>query len=216
MQKYSIDEIQEKIIDYVLTHQRCNPKDLKKSLRIRSNRIIEAKKLLVKQGRLKEEKDMEDYRKSILTLVVPQSDFPLQGIMSSLPLAEQRINKNIRKLQKLKPLFIPSIITDGKKNPLSLKPKNKKILDDILTILNDLVVRSVAITYAQCLGNIPKIHRAKIELFHKNCITTIQKTMEKLEKQHPESQMELNSYLYYNILGYRDLTSLERASKYYK
>lgn len=216
MQKYSIDEIQEKIIDYVSTHQRCNPKDLNKSIRIRANRVIEAKKLLVKQGRLKEEKDLNDTRKSILSLVVPESDFPLQGVMSSLPSAEDNADEQIRKLEKLKPLFIPLMIADGKTHPLSLKPKNKKILDEIIIILNDLVVRSVAITYAECLGSIPKIHRAKVESFHKNCITTIRKIMEKLEKQHPESKMELSSYLYYNILGYRDLTLLEWASKHYK
>lgn len=216
MQKYSIDEIQEKIIEYVSTHQRCITKDLIKSIGIRTNRVIEAKKLLVKQGRLKEKRDLNDTRQSILSLVVPESDFPLQGVMSSLPLAEKKVDEQMKKLEKLKPLFIPLIIADGKIHPLSLKPKNKKILDEIILILNDLVVRSVAITYAECLGNIPKIHRVKVESFHKNCITTIRKIMEKLEKQHQESKMELSAYLYYNILGYRDLTLLEWASKHYK
>jgi hypothetical protein len=136
--------------------------------------------------------------------------------MSSLPLAEERADEQIRKLEKLKPLFIPLMIADCETHPLSLKPKNRKILDEIIQIINDLVDRSVAITYAECLGNISKIHRAKVESFHRNSITTIRKIMEKLEKQHQESKMELRAYLYYNIHGYRNLTTLEWASKYYK
>jgi len=91
---------------------------------------------------------------------------------------------------------------------MKINSKNKRNLDQILTIINDLVSRSVALTYAECLEVFPKSSKRIIRKYHKDCINTIQKIMNKLENQHKESDLDLGAYLYYGISGYNHLTTL--------
>ena len=86
-------------------------------------------------------------------------------------------------------------------------------MNEILVIINDLVSRSVALTYAQCLDSFPKKSEGDVRQYHKDCIRTIRKIMDKLEDQHKESDLELGSYLYYGVNGYRDLTTLMFMAK---
>ena len=128
--------------------------------------------------------------------------------MSSLPLAEQRADTILKRLAKSKPLFIRRKFKDFEKVPMKINSKNKRNLNQILIIINDLIDRSVALTYAECLDVFPKTSNETIRKYHKDCIHTIQKIMNKLENQHKESDLELGSYLYYGISGYRHLTTL--------
>ena len=158
---------------------------------------------MVKTGTLKQEKFGN---RTILSLA-PPSDISLKGVMSSLPLAEKRVNEFMKKIQK--PLFKHVMIGDMEKLPMIIKPKNKKMLDEILQIINDLVSRSVALTYADCLDSLPRGSEKKVHQYHKQCIITIRKVMQKLLDEFKESEMELGSYLYYGVHGYGHLTTLE-------
>jgi len=146
--------------------------------------------------------------KIILTLGPRKSNLAFQHIMSSLPLAEQRADKILKRLAKSKPLFIRGEFKDLEKMPMKINSKNRTNLNQILTIINDLVSRSVALTYAECLDAFPKSSKETIRKYHKNCILTIRKILNKLENQHKESDLELGSYLYYGVRGYSHLTTL--------
>jgi len=146
--------------------------------------------------------------KNILSLGPPKSYLPFEHIMSSLPLAEQRADKILKRLKKAKPLFIRGEFKDLEKLPMKVNPKCKKNLNEILVIINDLVSRSVALTYAQCLDSFPEKSEGVVQQYHKDCIRTIRKIMDKLENQHKESDLELGSYLYYGVHGYSHLTNL--------
>ena len=143
-----------------------------------------------------------------MSLGQPKPFQSLKGVMSSLPLAEDRADKILKRLEKSKPLFIRNELKDLEKMPMKINRRNKKNLDAILTIINDLVSRSVALTYAQCLNVFPEESEKIIKQYHKECIQTIQKIMNKLENQHKESDLELSAYLYYGINGYNHLSTL--------
>ena len=211
MQERPIDEIQSMIIDFVSSHPGCHVKDVLEKLRGNKNRVIEVKKQLVKMGNLREEKDSSDKR--IIRLFVQTSSLTLniKSVMSSLPLAEKRVNEYLKKLEK--PLFIPIKIKDGETHPLKLKPKNKKNLDQILVTVNDLVYRTVALTYAECLDYIPKENMKEIKKFYQDCIITIHKIMNTVKKQHKESELELSAYLYYHVSGYSHFTTLQHYGR---
>jgi len=97
---------------------------------------------------------------------------------------------------------------DGEILPMNVNPKCKKNLNEMLVIINDLVSRSVALTYAQCLDSFPKKSEGVVKSYHKDCIKIIRKIMIKLENQHKESDLELGCYLYYGVHGYSYLSSL--------
>lgn len=162
-------------------------------------------KMMVKEGVLDQHKDGN---KIILSLGQPKPYLPFEHIMSSLPLAEQRADKILKRLKKSKPLFIRSEFKDGEKLHIKVNPKCKKNLNEILVIINDLVSRSVALTYAECLDSLPKKSEDMVRQYHERCIRTIRKIMDKLENQHKESDLELGSYLYHGVYGYSHLTSL--------
>jgi len=207
MQERPIEEIQSKMINYVSSYQGCYVKDILAKLGGNKNRVIEAKKQLVKMGNLREERDSSDKRTIRLFAQTPDLAFHIKGILSSLPLAEKRVNEYLKKLDK--PLFIPIKIKDGETHPLKLKSKNKKNLDQILIIINDLVSRTVALTYAECLDYIPKRNKKEIRTFYQDCIITIRKIMNTVEKQHKESELELGAYLYYHVNGYSHFSLLQ-------
>jgi len=167
-------------------------------------------KKMVKEGILIQQKVGN---KHILSLGSPKPYLPFEHIMSSLPLAEQRADKILKRLKKSKPLFIRGELKDFEKLPIKVNPKCKKNLNEILVIINDLVSRSVALTYAQCLDVFPKKSEGMIKQYHKDCIRTIKKIMAKLENQHKESDLELSAYLYYGIQGYGHLTTLMFLAK---
>jgi len=169
------------------------------------NKFIQTYKQMVRNGDLIKQKQGN---KIILTLVQRKSNLGFQQIMSSLPLAEQRANTILKRLAKSKPLFIRREFKDLEKVPMKINSKNKRNLNQILIIINDLIDRSVALTYAECLDVFPKTSNETIRKYHKACINTIQKIMNKLENQHKESDLELGTYLYYGIRGYRHLTTL--------
>ena len=146
--------------------------------------------------------------KNILSLGPPKSYLPFEHLMSSLPLAEKRADKILKRLKKVKPLFIFYQIKDLATLPMKVNPKCRKNLNEILVIINDLVSRSVALTYAQCLDSFPEKSEGVVQQYHKDCIRTIRKIMDKLENQHKESDLELGSYLYYGVHGYSHLTNL--------
>jgi hypothetical protein len=146
--------------------------------------------------------------KTISSLGQPKPFQSLNGLMSSLNLAEERADKILKRLEKTKPLFISGKFKDGEIIPMKINRKNKRNLDGILVIINDLVSRSVALTYAQCLDSFSKDSDGVIKHYHKNCIRTIRKIMNKLESQHKESDLQLGTYLYYAVHGYSHLTSL--------
>jgi len=167
-------------------------------------------KKMVKEGILEQHKDGN---KIILSLGQPKPYLPFKHIMSSIPLAEQRADKILKRLKKAKPLFIRGELKDGEKLPMKINPKCKKNLNEILVIINDLVSRSVALTYAQCLDSFPKKLEGIVRQYHKDCIRTIRKIMTKLENQHKESDLELSAYLYYGVQGYSHLTTLMFLAK---
>jgi len=169
------------------------------------NKFIKTYKQMVRNGDLIQQKQGN---RIILTLGHKKSNISFQHIMSSLPLAEQRADKILKRLAKSKPLFIKEEFKDLQKTPMKLNSKNKRNLNQFLTIINDLVSRSVALTYAECLGVIPKSSKEIIRKYHKDGIQTIQKIMNKLENQHKESELDLGAYLYYGINGYSHLTTL--------
>jgi len=169
------------------------------------NQFIQTYKQMVRNGDLIKQKQGN---RIILTLGQRKSNISFQHIMGSLPLAEQRADKILKRLAKSKPLFIRVKFKDLEKVPMKLNSKNKRNLNQILTIINDLVSRSVALTYADCLGAISKSSNDIIRKYHKDCIKTIQKIMNKLENQHKESDLDLGAYLYYGINGYSHLTTL--------
>ena len=162
--------------------------------------------MLIKQGIIKQERDINDARKIKLTLLRQERiDISLRNIMSSLPLAKKQVNKLMKKIKK--PLFIHVKVEDGETIPFTIKPQNKKILDNILQVINDLANRSVALTFAESTGIITKNHSKTVRQFHKKCIITTKDIMKTLEDEFQES--ELNSYLYYHISGFRHLNLLE-------
>ncbi|MCA9812157.1 MAG: hypothetical protein KC483_04765 [Nitrosarchaeum sp.] len=169
-------------------------------------------KSMIKEGILVEHKFGN---KKILSLSHehPKPYLAFQHVMSSLPLAEQRADKILKRLEKKKPLFIRSEFKEFEKLPMKINPRCRIDLNQILEIINDLVSRSVALTYAECLDSFPKNSEGEIKKYHKECIRTINIIMDKLEKQHKESDMELSSYLYYGVQGYRFLSSLLFLSK---
>jgi len=167
------------------------------------NSFMIAYKKMKKNGIINQEKSGN---KVILSLAPPE-DISLKGVMSSLPLAEKRVYEFMKKIKK--PLFKHVMIRDMEQNPMIIKPKNKKMLDEILQIINDLVSRSVALTYADCLDSLPRGSEKKIRQYHKQCIITIRKIMQKLQDEFEESELELGSYLYYGVHGYGHLTTLE-------
>jgi len=169
------------------------------------NKVIQTYKQMINDGEIIQQKVGN---KTMLSLGQPKPFQSLNGVMSSLNLAEQRADKILKRLEKSKPLFIRGELKDFELLPMKINRKNKRNLDGILRIINDLVSRSVALTYAQCLDSFPKKSAGVIKQYHKNCIHTIQKIMNKLEKQHKESDLELGSYLYYGIHGYNHLTTL--------
>jgi len=169
------------------------------------NKVIQTYKQMINDGEIIQQKVGN---KTMLSLGQPKPFQSLNGVMSSLNLAEQRADKILKRLEKSKPLFIRGELKDFELLPMKINRKNKRNLDGILTIINDLVSRSVALTYAQCLDSFPKKSEGVIKQYHKNCIHTIRKIMNKLEKQHKESDLELGSYLYYGIHGYNHLTTL--------
>ena len=162
-------------------------------------------KQMVKEDILKQHREGN---KIMLSLGQPKPYLAFEQVMSSLPLAEQRADKILKRLKKTKPLFIRNELKDGEKLPMNVNPKCKKNLNEILVIINDLVSRSIALTYAQCLDSFPKKSENIVKSYHKNCIRTIRKIMNRLETQHKESDLELGSYLYYGVNGYSHLTNL--------
>lgn len=174
------------------------------------NKFIETYKQMIKDDDLTSQKEGN---KIILSLGRPKPLLSLSHVMSSLPLAEQRADKILKRLDKSKPLFIRGKLKDFEKLPMKINPKNKRNLDKILIIINDLVSRSVALTYAQCFDSFPKKSEKIIHEYHKKCIHTIRKIMDKLENQHKESDLELGSYLYYGVNGYSHLTTLMFLAK---
>jgi len=169
------------------------------------NKFIQTYKQMVRNGDLIKQKQGN---KIILTLGHSKSNISFKQIMSSLPLAEKRADKILKRLAKSKPLFIRAEFKDFEKHPMKINSKNKRNLNQILIIINDLVSRSVALTYAECLVGYQKSSREIVRQYHKDCINTIQKIMNKLENQHKESDLELGSYLYYGVRGYSHLTTL--------
>jgi len=149
----------------------------------------------------------------LLSLSAPKFDTSLSMVMSSLPLAEKRANECMKKLHKQKPIFLKQNFKDGEKITFQMKPYTKKYLDKILVIINDLISRSVALTYAQCLNAVPKGSNKTVRQYHKNCILTIRKIISTLEHEHEDSELQLGSYLYYGIHGYNHLTTLEFLNK---
>jgi len=176
----------------------------------RKNDLIKTYKKLVRRGVVEQSKQGN---RMVLSLVKPKFDTSLNMVMSSLPLAEKRAEKYMRKLRESKPIFLPYKFIDGGKTSFKMKPRNKKYLDQILVIINDLASRSVALTYAQCLDTVPKGSSKTINQYHKNCIRTIKKIMDKLEKEHADTENQLGAYLYYGIHGYSHLTTLEFMNK---
>lgn len=211
MKERPIQEIMEEIIDYLGKNGTCTPTSLLKSVGGNRNKVTKAKDILIKKGRVKQKRDMNDTRKINLTLSEPTLDISLEGLMSSLPLAEQRVKKIISKVKK--PLFIHVEIKDGETIPFKIKPRNKKILDEILVIINDLTERSVALTFAEVMKILPKESRKNMKQFQLKCIKTMKKITNNLEKEFKESEMELGSYLYYNTHGLRYLNNLEFLSQ---
>jgi len=206
MKEIPIEEITDKIIGYLIRYSSCSYNDLLKHIGGRTNKIIQAKDLLIKQGIIKQERDINDARKIKLTLLRQERmGISLRNIMSSLPLAKKQVNTLITKIKK--PLFIHVEIEDGETIPFKIKPQNKKILDAILSVINDLANRSVALTFAESTGIIAKNHSKEVRQFHKKCIITTKDIMKTLEDEFQES--ELSSYLYYHISGFRHLNLLE-------
>ena len=207
MKERPVQQIMEEIINHLEKNGTCSITNLLDSIGGNRNKIIKAKNALVKKGRIKQERDINDTRKYKLTLLEPKLDISLEALMSSLPLAEQRVDKLILKVNK--PLFVHVEIKDGEVIPFKIKPRNKKILDQVLVTINDLAERSIALTFAEVMKMLPKGSQKNVKKFQLKCIKTMKKIMQKLEKEFKESEMELNSYLYYNTHGYRHLSHLE-------
>jgi len=198
-------EIHENIIQQLLGGP-MHVNQLSRKFANNKGKFIQTYKQMVDGGTLVK---LKQGNKIILSLGIPkQKKISFSNIMSSLYLAEKRVDEILKKLEKSKPLFIRSKFKDLEKFPLKVNPKNKRNLDKIIVVLNDLVSRSVALTYAQCLDLFSTESENIIRRYHKDCITTIQKIMNKLEKQHKESELELGSYLYYSVNGYNHLTTL--------
>ena len=196
-------EIEEKIIQHLLS----GPMHVNKLAKGFGNKgtLTKKYKKMVEKGTLEQHKEGN---KIILSLGQPKPYLTFEQVMSSLPLAEQRADKILKRLKETKPLFIRSEFKDGEKLPMNVNPKCKKNLNKILVIINDLVSRSIALTYAQCLDSFPKKSEGIVSSYHKNCIKIIRKIMDKLENQHKESDLELGCYLYYGVNGYSHLTNL--------
>ena len=207
MKERPIKQIMEEITNYLEKHGSCSMKNLLDYIGGRTNKIIEAKNILVRKGRIKQEKDLDDARKIKLTLLKPELDISLEGVMSSLPLAEKRVKEFSKKVRK--PLFIHVEVKDGETVPFKIKPRNKKILDEILQVINDLAERSVALSFAEAMKILPKGSSKIVRQFHKNSIKTMTTIMNELEKEFKESEMELGAYLYYYTHGYKHLVHLK-------
>lgn len=178
------------------------------------NNFIRSYKGMVKEGILGIAKEGN---RILLSLKKPEISLLFSGIMSSLPIAEQQVERQLMKLRKSKPIFRERVLRDGKKAVFRISPKNKKTLDNILQIINDLISRSVALTYAECLDLLPSNSLVLVRKYHKECIETIRKIMIKLESEdeNPQSRLDMGTYLYYGINGYGHLTTLEFLSKRY-
>jgi len=176
----------------------------------RKNSLIKTYKKMARNGILNQTKQGN---RILLSLSEPKFDNSLRMVMSSLPLAEKRAGEFMKKLHKQKPIFLKQNFKDGEKVTFQMKPYNKKYLNQILVILNDLVLRSVSLTYAQCLNAVPKGSNKIVRQYHKNCIRTIRKIISTLEHEHKDSELQLGSYLYYGIHGYNHLTTLEAMNK---
>jgi len=207
MKERPIEKISEEIIDYLEKEGSCYVKDLLSHIGGRTNKVIKAKDYLVKKRRIKQERDLNDYRKIKLSLIKTELDISLKGVMSSLPLAEKRVKEFSKKVKK--PLFIHVEVEDGQTIPFKIKPRNKKILDEILQVINDLAERSVALSFAESMRILPKGSSKIVRKFQRDCIKTMRKLMNYLENEFAESEMELGSYLYYYTHGYRHLSYLE-------
>jgi len=207
MKERPIQQIMKEIINYLENNGTCSTTSLLDSIGGNRNKIIKAKNTLIKKNRIKQERDVNDTRKNKLTLLEPTVDISFEGLMSSLPLAEKRVKKIISKIKK--PLFIHVDIEDGESIPFKIKPRNKKILDEVLVTINDLAERSVALTFAEVMRILPKGSQSIVKQFQLKCIKTMRKIMNNLEKEFKESEMELSSYLYYNTHGFRHLSHLE-------
>ncbi len=197
-------EMRENIIQQLLTGSKHVNK-LAQNFPNNKGTLTKEYKKMIKEGILEQHKDGN---KIILSLGQPKPYLAFEQVMSSLPLAEQRADKILKQLKKVKPLFIRGEFKDGETFPMKVNPKCKKNLDKMLVIINDLVSRSIALTYAQCLDSFPKKSEGVVRSYHKNCIRTIRKIMNKLENQHKESDLELSCYLYYGVNGYSHLTNL--------
>jgi len=170
-------EIRQKIIQELLVGSKTINK-LVENIHANKNEFIKTYKEMIINGELIKQKQGN---KIILTLVQRKSNLKFQHIMSSLPLAEQRADTILKRLAKSKPLFIRKEFKDFEKTPMKINSKNKRNLNQILIIINDLIDRSVALTYAECLDVFPKTSNETIRKYHKKCILTIQKIMNKLE-----------------------------------
>ena len=197
-------QIRENIIQQLLTGS-MHVNKLAQNFPNNKGTLTKEYKKMIKEGILEQHKNGN---KIILSLGKPKPYLAFEQVMSSLPLAEQRADMILKRLKKTKPLFISTEIKDGEILPMNVNPKCKKNLNEMLVIINDLVSRSIALTYAQCLDSFPKKSEGVVKSYHKSCIRTIRKIMDKLENQHKESGLELGCYLYYGINGYSHLTNL--------
>ena len=202
-------QIRENIIQQLLTGS-LHVNKLAQNFPNNKGTLTKEYKKMIKEGILEQHKDGN---KIILSLGKPKPYLAFEQVMSSLPLAEQRANKILKRLKKTKPLFISTEIKDGEIFPMNVNPKCKKNLNEMLVIINDLVSRSIALTYAQCLDSFSKKSDGVVKSYHKRCIRTIRTIMNKLENQHKESDLELGCYLYYGVTGYGHLTSLLFTAK---
>ena len=202
--------IRENII-FVLQFGPMRVEEFYKKLHHNRNAIHKVRKKLVEEGIVIE----KEVGKQGVILSLDETklkNLAFKALMGSLPLAEKRADEILKKLNKSKPLFIKRKIKEFKKTKPKLTQTNQKNLDNIIEVINDLVNRSVALTYAQCLDYFPK-QEELIKKYHKECIETIIRIKNKLEKQHKESELDLGSHLYYNIRGYNHLTTLIYLAK---
>ena len=206
MKERPVEEIADKITDYLIRYGSCSCNDLVRHIGGRTNNIVKAKEFLIKKEIIKQERDIEDARRIKITLLrQKRMDISLRNIISSLPLAKKQVSELMGKIKK--PLFVHVEVEDGETIPFKIKPRNKRILGDILQVVNDLANRSVALTFADATGIITKDHSNTVKQFHKKCIKTTKDITKTLEDEFQEP--ELRSYLYYNISGFKHLNLLE-------
>ncbi len=198
--------VYEEDIKLTLMGESLTVNDLARKFPNKKEILIQDYKRMVRNGMLSTKKIGN---RIYLSLSVPKSDISLKMIMSSLPLAEKRAESYMKKLHQSKPIFLDQEIRDGEKTSFRMNQKNKRNLDRIIVIINDLVSRSVALTYAQCLNSLPKGSEKVVRQYHKNAIRTIRMITDQLIKEHQDTESQLGAYLYYGINGYNHLTTLE-------